>query len=391
MKFKLKKSGSVMVVVLIIIGLTFFLFEKLIRTANEAITFSSLNYRQAQAKLLAQSGLRIAMAQLENAENGKFESSEELMPGITKTTKEEVDNPTIDDRLKTVYQGLLPTLNLWQTFELKNENDQIDAQIKICITSEEGKINFLQAFDYEKEDFKDEFKQIFESFKVNQGSEQTTILELIKKHIKEKNKKLNDLTELDFTKGTKPFYEPREIQAANKQVEILDLFTFQETAPGINPLLLSASVRKILSLSAPLTQNNKEKEKEFKEIYEILNFDFAKNIENKLEQIEQLYLSGSQETDTKKDESKQGGIEKLKSVLSKQIEPKYFSVLSYAMFEGVAQKMFAIISKKENLQERYVQDENENKNPENKENKNEKNTEQIYIAKNFDVIRVYWT
>ena len=48
---------------------------------------------------------------------------------------------------------ILPTLNRWQEFDLKEKVDGVDGQIKVCLMCEEGKINLNRIIDFEKGTF----------------------------------------------------------------------------------------------------------------------------------------------------------------------------------------------------------------------------------------------
>ena len=47
----------------------------------------------------------------------------------------------------------MPTLNRWQTFELTEEIDGLDGEIKLCITCEDGKLDLNQWYDFNKKKF----------------------------------------------------------------------------------------------------------------------------------------------------------------------------------------------------------------------------------------------
>jgi len=81
---------------------------------------------QEQAKLLATSGITIALS------------------GLTEKT-------------------LLPHLNRWQTFHLTKDIDGVDGTIYICISSEDGKLNINKAFDFDKNEIKQAYNSIIRS------------------------------------------------------------------------------------------------------------------------------------------------------------------------------------------------------------------------------------
>ena len=49
---------------------------------------------------------------------------------------------------------MLPIINRWQEFKLVKKTDGIDGVIRVCIMSENGKVNLNQIFDFKTKKFK---------------------------------------------------------------------------------------------------------------------------------------------------------------------------------------------------------------------------------------------
>ncbi len=58
-----------------------------------------------------------------------------------------------NDNEKKLLARILPTLNRWQTFQLKENIEGIDAELRICLMCEEGKINLNLIYDFSQHKF----------------------------------------------------------------------------------------------------------------------------------------------------------------------------------------------------------------------------------------------
>ena len=101
----------------------------------------------------------------------------------------------------------------WQTFILKHDVDGIDAQLSVCITCEDGKLNVNSFYDFEKHEFKkiaqaspeELFKQLGEASKPFTGNK--NMFEPIQDFLKKQQDPLVDVTQLLQGKALEEFKE----------------------------------------------------------------------------------------------------------------------------------------------------------------------------------------
>ena len=135
----------------------------------------------------------------------------------------------------------MPILNRWQTVKLDFAKDGIDGEIKICIMSEDGKINLNELYDFQKhafvgsgkeqEELKKTLQEIFGNIKKASGTE--GLFESLETFLKERDDKLRDITELLTIKAfanfkNDIFYTPDHQSSTGKEKKPLyltDIFT----------------------------------------------------------------------------------------------------------------------------------------------------------------------
>lgn len=287
-----------------------------------------------KARMLARSGVEIAMSQLSVPDNV------EKAAGEKKEQKEQ--------QQETLFSFVLPRLNMWQQFPLTTVKDGISGEIGICLMSEEGKININAFFDPATggliKDFK-ENKQVEQAItlfferaqKATGGKDMRKAFETF---FKNRQTKLDDVTELLTIKEfevfkDRLFYEPPE-KAKKEEARTLyltDIFTIWPESPQLQPWLLSDSVRGILDLSRVKAGSQQEIQKIVIDIIktkpEELTFPDGWN-----KYLKVLY--GKDFATLPK------GIE---SLLETKFEPKIFSVISYGKVGKMTQKVFAIVER----------------------------------------------
>ncbi len=161
MKYALsKKRGYVLVLTMMVLTIIALLVTQLFHKGSVHISFDQVMIDRQKAKTLALGGIQLAVSQL----------------SVLKTaTGEKPDQKKEKDPAAELLKKVVPTLNRWQRFELKDAVDGIDGVVQIAISSEQGKIDINQFFDFEKKKFKNEgaasgdakklFQDIFGSMK----------------------------------------------------------------------------------------------------------------------------------------------------------------------------------------------------------------------------------
>lgn len=318
-----KQPGYILVLTLLILSISVILVTRMVNKGITFSHFSQLATDREQAKLLAESGIQIAMS--------------ELMVTSTKA----------DQALTAQLTAWLPLLNTWQTFKFTQSSDGFDGVCQIYITCEEGKIDLNSLYDTQKKIWrKDEAppkalpqqpaKPPFDAKKMIAllGEKLTepfggkNPVEILDKAFKEYGK-IEDLSVLLATKDSAPkkmllFSRPPEKEGEQK-IAITDIFTVFTNKKNIQPLMLSPGIIKALGLKTPLRTK------------EALNF--IKNIKSTM----------AWETVWRDTLAPWYGMEynniapEIRPLFASSFEGKTFSVVSYGTIGTVTQKLCVII------------------------------------------------
>lgn len=363
MKIRSHTSGYILLLTLMIISLCVVLVTYIFNKGAVEVPFSYAMIKREKAKQLALSGIQIAMSQL-----GKpIEIAQEKTPPAAQPGQPPAAQISGQDKaLKQYIERIVPTLNRWQTFNLHEDTDGVEGQIKIAISSEEGKIDINQWFDYKNKKFK---SITFPNVKTDQKNDQQKssqdvgkiilsiafknvgkddLMAEFEKFLKERQYRLDDVTELLQIKGFETFkhrlfYEPptqaEESKKGERPVYLSDIFTVWSGKMSIDPWLLSDASAAMLGLKRvepnDIEQRKKavqESLKDFKGTFQLPN-DWKKLFEP---------LYGKDFSSLPK------GIE---FILSNKFAPRIFSVLSYGKVGDVTQKLLAIVESNQEFKE----------------------------------------
>lgn len=327
------RSGYILVLTLMLLSVMVLLVFQIARQATVHRDYDALMAKREQAKQLAYGGLSLAMDQL----TVEIKSTE--------TTKKE----SLDDELKALVQNVVPILNRWQEYTLQEGADGIDATIKICISSENGKININNLYDFKKHAFKPmaapEAKKIpmqliLEEIQRIMGGK--GLYEELEKFLKKRPHQLDDVSELllidEFQRlfKTALFYEPTIQEKKEAPLRLFDIFTVWTNHSTLNPWLLSDSLLALYGLKRPTVGEETVQRKKSAEI--------LKNVELRgtISKIWDDYLQKLYDKEFK-------NIPKeLAVLLNPQFEAHVFSVLSYASIGNVSMRMYAILERRAN-------------------------------------------
>lgn len=218
-----------------------------------------------KAKELAMGGLQLASSQLAYAD--VVEKEESKAPAKKDDNKKDEQAEASGKgtaQSRQMLKKLVPVLGRWQTVKLDAVKDGIDGEIKICIMSEDGKINLNELYDFQKhafvgndkerEELKKALQEVFSGIKKAAGSEE--LFDALEAFLKERDDKLRDITELLTIKSFASFrndifYSPDHQSSSSKEKKPLyltDIFTLWSQKKSIDPWLLSYSLRTILDL-----------------------------------------------------------------------------------------------------------------------------------------------
>lgn len=353
-----KENGFVLIVVLVLMMFFAVVAQRFSRQILINQAYSRSNTRKEQAKLLALSGIGIALCQMYKAEH--LDSGK---------------NPTETEKLQKLYAYILPKHHLWQEYRLESKTDGINGNIYFSISSEDGKIDINQVYDPEKKALSENLKPILDKFSISKNEKEQKLSQYLLEFFKKrKNKKIEDPTQLELGEWFKTFYCPPPLPNekkdgfVDKKTAISDLFTVFGSKTGLNPMLLSTSIRKVLGFSKPEYKDETNKKDIFKKVCSKISENYGSNWQSNFKEIEPIYLSkendlqensvditSSQEKndedgdleEKKEKQTKKSskGLGEIENLLSKEIEPKFFSVLSCGKYKEVRQCILAIVER----------------------------------------------
>lgn len=327
------RDGYIMIFTLLVIGAAMVIVTYVGHRGSFYLPFSHMILAREKAKMLAMGGVQVAIAQLSHVDKPK-ESKKEGAQGA----------PTEQDFLLRI----LPTVNRWQEFDLKEEVDGVDGQIKVCLMCEEGKINLNRIIDFKKGAFvgseqsgwKVIMQEICKSIeKTNKGGDLFPVFEKI---VKEAKFKFNDATELITKKEFSSFkdalfYQP-PTQKKQDTLYLTDIFTVWSSSDKIEPWLFSDSINGLLGLPRVEVDDIK-KRKEQSEGW-VKNFKARSNWQQDWKTILMPVYGKELRTLPKN----------IDSMLSNNFAPRFFSVLVHGTVGEVTQKIYAILERNKQQQ-----------------------------------------
>ncbi|MGB8367574.1 MAG: hypothetical protein WCD44_04410, partial [Candidatus Babeliales bacterium] len=218
--------------------------------------FIQLMINQEKARIIAIGGIQIIASQLTYQEKEKKQT----------TTMEKQVETSSNNNEKKFLARILPTLNRWQIFQLAEDTEGIDAQLQVCLMSEEGKININKIYDfsqhkfYEKETNQQNWKKILQEIfaRIEKISKEKDLFSSLEKFLSKQNHPLNDVTEILNDKPfaifkNNLFYEPPSKSKGQKTqvtplLYLTDIFTTSSSTMLLEPWLFSNSIDNLLGL-----------------------------------------------------------------------------------------------------------------------------------------------
>ncbi len=333
------KPGYVLALALMVMSLSVIMLTSIFYKSIVHYKYSTYFMRREKAQWLALSGIEIARAQLGITEPKKQRES-------TKEKKEHIQDSALNNTQETASQEIstkkvrigkkLKLVNRWQTFTLQERTDGIDATIKIFIACEHGKVNINQLYNFNQRQFITQgpfdalaFYTMFFN-RLTPLVHQKNLLDAFVQFLKNRGYELDDVTSLnvkqEFSVFANRIVREPEQQASAKQVYLMDLFTLDSERMTLDPLFLSVSIQTLLGLRQ---HHMRDYEHVLKDWNEGMPWEQAWD-----KVLAPLY--GKEYTVLP---------EELKPLLSSQVEPSVFSVISYATVGEMTQKMYAIVQK----------------------------------------------
>ena len=375
----MKKNNSfVLIFTLTILSLTTIITYQLMKLVYVGTHFDQAMVDRENAEMLALGGINLAMSKLLIKSPFAKASGDKDEAEKKKQEKKEFEN---------FLKHTLPNINRWQEFDLKEEIDGIDGQVKICISCENSKININESFDFKKNEFKEEYKKFLNTIKFKSGDQTSSkFLKKLTDFLKKRGKKLDDLSELQtgaLTEIQQFFYNPpirtekKKDAKPNQSLAIQDIFTIWSKTNKIEALFLSDSMCAILGLRRPTSYDSEILKEKFKNV--IKNFDQGKdeNTEEYWKIVRPIY------------EGKTKFKIEDKKIFSLRFEPKVYSVISFGKVGNVEQRLLAIIEKNPNY-DKASTDKTAGKEKENEDKEKGSTSSTIEDTKPFKILRLYW-
>ena len=348
-----KKNGYILILSLMIISLAITLVTYIFYVGSVQMPFSYTMIHREKAKLLALSGIQIAIAKLsqevEIKDEGKKPDNQanSAQPQAGGAEKKKAEPSPQEQAAQKLIKEIVPSLNRWQTFALKQEYDGIDGTIKICMGSEDGKIDLNAWYDFEKHTFNGDkakqeiIKKLITDFFKRIGKED--LYAEFEKFLKARQYRLDDITELLRAPGFVAFkdaiFYPGPIKEKEEKdktpVYLTDIFTVWSGKQTIDPWLLSHSMCGLVGVKQTTTVDVESRKKAVEQV------------------IKDVKINAQWATDWKKYLAPLYGVElnalpkSIELIFDTKFEPKTFSVLSYGIVGDVTQKMLAILERNE--------------------------------------------
>jgi len=255
-----------------------------------------------------------------------------------KTTEEKKEKSS---EISRDFELFFPGINRWRDYVLREEVDGVDANISICFTCEEGKININHFFDFKekrlkKEPLIDELSKFLETFQIKGFKEQ------LEQFFKKREKPLFDITELCteeyFEKqfGNRIFYiPPKKGAEEKKEIYLTDLFTIYNSDSTLNPFFLSDSVTQLFELRRAIAQPIDERKKHAESLKAELKETFSWAADWK-KILEPMY---------------QKPVGRYEQFFKKNLKCNLFSAVCRVQIGQRVETIFVIFSRKERVQD----------------------------------------
>jgi hypothetical protein len=332
------KSGFILPLTLSIIGLAIALVTYMVNNGRAFTPVAKIMIEREQARMLARSGIEIAMSQLsmlDKKEEAK-KTPDAQKEGATPEKKEKQE--------ETLFSFIVPRMNVWQLFPLKRAAEGLQGEIGVCVMSEEGKLDLNELYDPATGELVNAslskiMDQVFQAVEKSIG--RTDLRKAFEEKLKERKRKWDDVTELLTIKGfdgfkDRIFYEPPEKNAskeARQSLYLTDVFTVWSGKKTMQPWLFSAGLCSLEELASAQDMPMEEKKKIMAEIVKTIPDTLAwPDGWNK-------YLKLWYRKDF---EALPKGFQAL---LDTKFEPTIFSVMCYGKVGKTTQKAFAILER----------------------------------------------
>lgn len=341
-----------MIFTLLAVGAAMVIVTYIGHRSSYYLPFSKMVLEREKAKTVALSGVQVAIAQLAQAPEKKDQQKSANTSSDAATDKDKAAAKKSSPE-KEFLTRILPTLNRWQDFELKEEIDGIDGKLSICLMCEEGKINLNRIIDFKKNTFqggeKSGWKVVMQEIckaieRIIKGGD---LFPAFEKTIKEIKFPFNDATELITRKEFNHFkdilfYQPPTTKKQDT-IYLTDIFTVWSSSDKLEPWLFSDSINGLLGLPRVEVDDIKKRKEQVESWMK--NFKEKSNWQQDWQTI-MMPIYGKELRTLPKN---------IDSMLSTTFDPKYFSVRVHAQVGDVTQMVYAILERNKSSQDGNIE------------------------------------
>lgn len=257
-----KKQGYILVLTMVMMAALSALIVYIFNRGMTAIPLVAIILDKEKAKLLCMSGVEVTRSLIAGPQEAK-ETTKDTAQESGAQEAAQVGQDAQAEKAKqqspelAYLQSLLPRMNRWSEFVLRQQIDGVDGILKICITCEDGKINLNKIYDFKTRKFMGEgfgggnwkvmvdllLKNIEKSMGV------AGLFDALEFFLKAQKGPIDDVSPLLKTSAFAVFRDRLFLQppaAGQKDVPptiaLTDLFTAHGTTAALEPWLLSASL-----------------------------------------------------------------------------------------------------------------------------------------------------
>lgn len=325
----MKKQGSIVIIVLLVLSLIATLTMQLVRRATVHTHFDKVVLSREKAKMLALGGLNLAIAQLTVKQEGDAH---------VERGKEKGEDPVVLQR-KKLLQRVLPTLNTWQKFPLDAMHDGLAGELKLCLMSEDGKININEIFDFKTGEFRKEYQPWLQGLQLGEGSAgRGDFAKNLAKFLKERGRKLDDISQLyalDDVQRLSLYYEPpvplKQGEGPDGAIALSDLFTVNTRRRTVEPWLLSNALCTLFDLRPRQADDATKRKDAFKKAVDGYKKGMGRNWQENFNIVQHVY------------EKQPRALPRLAELFSKEFDPTVFTVLSSGTVQTVEARLLAVL------------------------------------------------
>ncbi len=326
------QPGFILVLTLMILALAIVITTQLFNQGSIHSVFAKTVVEREKAKQIALGGVSVAMSLL-----------------TVKPQADKAKEGGAVDEDQALLKKILPGINRWVAFNLQEDTEGIDGQLRICISCEQGKIDINKIYDFNKKKFvgedqpKGDMKKIMQSlFKSMKDWTDKDLFPAFENFLKTRGMPLYDVTDLLAIKEFNVFkdvlfYAPPVAAKGEKQtkrpVYLMDIFTIDSNKLTIQPWLLSDSLCALLNLRRAQDNELKKRTEEVGGLLKVFKKEnqWATQWNTILKPIyDKDFTSLPKDID---------------SLLAPQFESHTFSVLTYGKVGEIEQRLYTILER----------------------------------------------